>query len=113
VHLRHQRTGGIEYGQSTARRFVLHGRRNAVRREDHGRVVGHLVELVDEYRPQAPQAIDHVHVVDDFVPHVDRRAEQRDGAFDDVDGTVDAGTETTRVGEQDLHAVAVIFPGWS
>jgi hypothetical protein len=38
-----------------------------------------------------------------FVPHVDRRTEQFDGAFDDFDRAIDAGTESTRIGEQDLH----------
>ena len=72
-------------------------------REDYRRAVGHLVELVDEHRAELAQPLDHVHVVHDFVAHVDRRAEQRDGALDDVDRAIDAGAESTGVGEQDLH----------
>src|SRR5690606_226417 len=44
-------------------------------------------------------------VVHDLVAHVDRRAEGLQRALDDLDRAIDAGTETTRVGEQDLHAV--------
>ena len=36
--------------------------------------------------------------------HVDRRAEELDGALDDVDGAVHAGAEAAGIGEQDLHA---------
>jgi hypothetical protein len=39
--------------------------------------------------------------VDDFVAHVDRRAEFFQRALDDGDGAVDAGTEAARVGEKD------------
>jgi len=38
--------------------------------------------------------------VDDFVAHVDRRAEFFQRALDDGDGAVDAGAETARVGEK-------------
>ena len=34
---------------------------------------------------------------------VDRRAEFFDSALDDDDGAFDTGTETARVGENDLH----------
>jgi hypothetical protein len=41
--------------------------------------------------------------VHDFVAHVYRRAEQFERTLDDVDGAVNAGTETAGIGEQDLH----------
>ena len=44
-------------------------------------------------------------VMDDFVAHVDGRAELRQGAFDDLDGAFYAGAETTGVGEQDFHLI--------
>ncbi len=77
VHLGHQRTGGIEYLQSAPDCFLLHGGRDAVRGEDHRGAVRHLVEFLDEHRALGAQAVDHVAVVHHFVPHVDRRAEQR------------------------------------
>ena len=104
VHFGHQWTGGIEHRESTPFRFVFHRRGHAMRGEDDSGAVGHLVELVDEYSAELAQALDHVHVVHHFVPHVDRCAEQADGALDDVDGAIDSGAETPRIGEQDFHA---------
>ena len=105
VHLGHQRTGGIEHREAASFGFVFHRRGNAMRGEDDGGAVGHLVELVDEHGAELAQALDHVHVVHHLVAHVDRRAEHADGALDDVDGAIDAGAETAGIGEQDLHAV--------
>ena len=74
-----------------------------MRAEDHRGAVRHLVELLDEHRAARAQPVDDEAVVHDFVPHVDRRAEQLEGALDDLDGAVDAGAEPARIGEQDLH----------
>jgi len=49
------------------------------------------------------QAVHHVFVVHHLMAHVDWRAEQVDGALDDVDGSIDAGAEPTRIGEKNLH----------
>ena len=87
-----------------ALRLLLHGSRHSVGAEDHGRTVGYVVELLDEHRAHAAQAIDDEAVVHDLVTHVDRRTEQHDRALDDVDRTVDAGAESARIGEQHLHA---------
>ena len=103
VHLGDQRTGGVEDRESAARGLLLDGRRHAMRGENHRGAVRNLVELVDEHGAELAQPLDHVHVVHHFVPHVDRRAEHRDGAFDDVDGAIDPGAESSRIGEQDLH----------
>jgi len=72
-------------------------------KDDRG-AIGYLVELIDEYRTELAQPFDHVDVVHHLVAHVDRRTEQVDGAFHDVDGAIDAGAEPAGVGEQDLHA---------
>jgi hypothetical protein len=103
VHLGHQRAGRVEHPQATAPRLDLHGLRDSVRAEDHRGVGGHLVELVDEHRPEAAQPVDHELVVHDLVAYVDRRAEKLDGSLDDVDGPIHAGTEAAGIGEQDLH----------
>ena len=66
--------------------------------EDHGRPVGHFVQFLDENRANGSQAIHHVFVVDHLVAHIDRRAEQIDGALHDVDGAIDAGAESARIG---------------
>jgi hypothetical protein len=54
------------------------------------------------------QVVDHVGVVDDFVAHVDRRAKLLQGALDDLDGAVDAGAETARLGQQEFFAHAFL-----
>ena len=110
MHLGDERTGGVEHREPAPRGFVFHRRRHAVRGENDRGAVGHLVELVDEHRAELAQTLDHVHVVHHFVPHVDRRAEQPDGALDDVDGAIDAGAETAGIGEQDLHALRLAPP---
>ena len=98
VHLGYQRTGGIEHFERTVRRLHLDRARDAVSAEDHGRAVGHFAQLLDENRANGSKAIHHVFVVDHLVAHVDRGAEQIDGAFHDVDGAIDAGTETAGIG---------------
>ena len=90
--------------------FVLDRGGHAMRGKNDRGAIGHLVELIDEYRAELAQAFDHVHVVHHLVAHVDRRAEHVDGALDDVDGAIDAGAEPARVGEQDLHALFLRRP---
>ena len=85
-------------------RLLPHRLRHAVRAEDHGRARRHLDQVLDEHRALAPQVLDHELVVHDLVPHVDRRAVQRERALDDLDGAVDAGAEAAGIGEQDFHA---------
>ncbi len=103
VHLGDQRTGGIKHGEPAACSFLLDGRRHAMRREDHRRAIRHLVKLVDEYGTELAQPLHHVHVVHHFVPYVDRRSEHREGAFNNIDGAIHPGAESSRIGEQDFH----------
>ena len=74
-----------------------------MRGEDHRTARGHLGELLDEHRSESSQALHHVVIVNHLVAHVDRRTEELERPFDDVDGAIDAGTEAPRVGEQHLH----------
>ena len=60
--------------------------------------VGHLVQLLDEHRTNRAQSVHHIFVVYHFVTHIDRRAEQIDGALHDVDGAINAGAKTARIG---------------
>ena len=60
-----------------------------------------LVHFVDKDDATIPERGDDVLVVNDRVAHVDRRAVPIDGALDDLDRTLDARTESTRVGQQD------------
>ena len=100
VHLGDERTGRVEHAQAAAPCLGLHGLRNAVRAEDHGRAVRDLVEFLDEHGAEPAQPVDHEPVVHDLVAHVDRRAEQLERPLDDVDRAVDAGAEAAGIGEQ-------------
>ena len=98
MHLGHERAGGIEDIERPALGLLLHHARHAVGAENHRGAVRHLVQFIDEYRADGAQAIHDVLVVDDFVAHVDRRAEQHDGPLDDVDGAVHTGAESAGIG---------------
>src|SRR4029079_18977236 len=83
--------------------FAAYRLRDAVRAEDHGRAVRHFLELINEDRALRTQLVDDIAVVHDFMAHIDRRAERLERALDDLDRAVDAGTESARIGEQDVH----------
>jgi hypothetical protein len=68
-------------------------------RGKHQRIAGrNVIELFDEDRAPAAQVGHDIGVVDDFVAYVDRRAELLQGALDDLDGAVDAGAKSARLG---------------
>src|SRR5437762_1111305 len=56
VHLGHERARRVDHPQAAALGLPAHLRRDAVGAEDHGRAVGHLVELVDEDRALLPSS---------------------------------------------------------
>ena len=85
--------------------LVADGLGHAMRAEDHGGAVRHLVQLFHEDRAALLQVVDDEAVVHHYMAHVDRRTERFDGALDDLDGAVDAGAETTGIGEQDVHRI--------
>jgi len=103
VHLGHEGTGCIEHFELARLGIAPHLLGHAVRAEDHRGAFRHLREVLDEHRAFLPQVLDHELVVHDLVAHVDRSAVQAQRTLDDFDGAIDAGTETTGVGEQDLH----------
>ncbi len=78
----------------------VHGRRDAVSGEHHDGALGHLVGLLDEHRTGLGQRLHHVAVVHDLMPDVDRRAVLFQRTFDGLDGTVDAGAVSARLGQQ-------------
>ena len=59
-------------------------------------------------RPIALQAVDDEAVVDDLVPHIDRRAEPLERELDDLDRAVDAGAKAARRGDQHAKGEARI-----
>ena len=75
-------------------------RRDAVGREDRGRAVGHLVELLDEAHAPRLEVAHDVAVVDDLAAHVHRPLEAVEGEVDDLDRPHHAGAEAAGRGEQ-------------
>ena len=103
MHFSDQRTGGVKYAEQAPSGLFLNRLCDPVGAEYHGRTIRHFVELIDKYGAEFTQAVDHIFIVHHLVAHVDRRAKQRHRALDDIDRTIDTGTETTRIGEQDMH----------
>ena len=62
-----------------------------------------LGEVLDEMRALGLQAFHHVLVVHDLVTHIDRRPILLQRPLDDLDGADDAGAESARLSEYDLH----------
>ena len=96
-----QGAGGVGEQQPAAARLGRHGLGHAMRREHDQPALGHLVQLLDEHRPQLAQLVDDVAVVDDLVADIDRGAVLAQGHLDHVDGALDPGAEAARAGEQD------------
>ena len=54
-------------------------------------------------RAQAAKPVDDKTIVDDLVPHIDRRAESLDRQLNDLDGTVDARAKAARRRDQHVE----------
>ena len=104
VHFGNQRAGGVEHAETPRRRLVLHRFGHAVRRVDQGRARRHVGQILNENRAFLAQVVHHEFVVDDFVAHVNRRAEFFQRALHDADGSVHARAEAARIGEHDGFA---------
>ena len=63
----------------------------------------HFVERFDEDGPALAKSVDDVLVVNDLVIDVERRAEKIERPLKTLDRHIDAGTEASRIGQQDLH----------
>ena len=73
--------------------------------EDGMRPGRHFGQLLDEAGTHPLQPLDDMAVVDDLMAHINRGPIEREGPLDDVDGTNDAGTEATGLGQYDLHEI--------
>ena len=102
VNLGDQRAGGIDLEHVARRGGSRHRLRHAMGGKDDGPVaIGDFVELLDEDGALGLEIVDHEPVVHDLVAHIDRRAIERQGPLDDVDGAHHAGAEAARRGQQD------------
>ena len=103
MDLGNQRTCGVEPGQAARFRFRRHSLGNAVCRKHYWRAIRHIVQGFDENGPLGPQFINNKAVVDDFVPHIDRRSIFLECAVNNQDGAVDTGTKAPRRGDQEVE----------
>jgi len=71
--------------------------------EYNGGAIRDFIQLLDKYRAFFHQVADHVTIVHDFVADVDRRGEQLQRAFDNLDGAINPGTKTTWISEIYIH----------
>ncbi len=107
VHLGDQRAGGVEDGQASGGGFFLDPAGDAMGAEHGDRIGRDLMQVLDEHRALGLQAFDHVFVMHDLMPHIDRRTVLLQRALDDLDGAHDAGAEPARLGQNDLHGAAI------
>ena len=103
MDLRHQRTGGVDGLQASFGRRLADGRGHAVSAVQHRRPLRHLLHAVHEDDAALAEALHHRPIVDDLVVDVERRAKHLERPLQALDGHVDAGAETARIGQDDFH----------
>ena len=83
--------------------------------EDHDAALGDLTQIVHEDHAPIDEAINDMLVVHNLVVDIDRfvLADDVQHLIDDIDGHAYAGTESTRVGEHDLHRAIVVSVGYT
>ena len=110
MNLGHQRACRIDHRQAAVGGLALDVLRHAMRAEDRHRPVGNFGDVLDEARAFGLQGFDHVFVMDDLMPHIDRRAVFLQRALDDVDRPHDAGAEAARLGQHHIEGTQLV-PG--
>jgi hypothetical protein len=81
-----------------------------VRRKHHRAVVGHLIELIDEYRAKAAQSVDDKAIVNDFVADVDRRAVALERQLDETIAYTDLAREDMRQARETQRNIRRVRP---
>ena len=71
--------------------------------EDHDGIIRHLRQFIDEDRSAGAKVVDNVTVVHHLMTHINRAAEDFEGAIHYVDRPVYTGTKPSGVGEYDVH----------
>ena len=77
---------------------------DAVGAENNDGAFGNFIGFLDEYDAFVLQPLHHMRVMNDFMAHINRRAEFIERHFDDFDGAFNSGAKTAGLGQNDLHA---------
>jgi hypothetical protein len=113
MDLGHQRAGGIEDRQAADGGFLLHAPGHAVGAEYGDRQRRHLRQILNEDRAFVLQAFDHVFIVDDLMPDIDRRTIFLECALDDLDCTYHARAKSAGLRKIYFHweiSVTLVAP---
>ena len=104
MHFGHQRTGGIQRKQIACLRLFRHGFWHTMGRENHGRrAIRHLAQLVNKHRSFAPQALDHIFVMNNFMTHINRRAVKRQGLLNRINRPHNACAKAARRTQKNIQ----------
>jgi hypothetical protein len=103
VNFGDKRAGGVDLNEAARLRGLFDQRRNAMRRIDENGAGWNVGDVVDESDAARTEVLDYVAVMNDFVIDVNRCAAKFENFVDAIDGHIDTGAETARVGENDLH----------
>jgi len=98
-------TGRVEHGELPRFSVILDHLRHTMCTKDRARTARNLREVLYEACALGLQALNHMAVVHNLVPHIDRRSILLKGPLDDLDGSNDAGTVAARLGQDHLHAL--------
>src|SRR5205814_6540150 len=104
---RDQWAGRIEHRQTASRCFLLHAPRHAMGAENGDGTRRHLGEILDEDCAFVLQAFDHVFVVNDLVPHIDRRAIFFERTLDNLDRANDTRAKAAGLRKIHFHGTPV------
>ena len=98
VRARDERTSRVNDLQPPPARLIAHLRRHAMRAEEHGGTIRHVVKRVDEAHTARLQIRHHLLVVHELMEAVDRLGmRKRKGARGFLDGRPHTHTETMRL----------------
>ena len=109
VDLGHQGAGGVEDGQAAHGGFLFHGSGDAMGAKDSDRERRHLRQILDKDCAFVLKAFDHVFIVDDLVPHIDRRAIFLERALDDLNRTYNACAKSAGLGQIYFHGMMSVI----
>ena len=99
MNLADKRAGGIDKCHLPPLGFGGNRFGNAVRGKDDRGVIWYLAELFNENRAFRLQPLDHVTIVHDLVAHIYWSTMFFEAFLDNLDRSVDAGTEASWRGE--------------